>query len=134
MNETENIIYQNSDEDVEFNLVDDGGNALDLSAAAKIYVFIYTRGSLAPALKFSLTAATGYIVFVPSGGDLAAGIVRTKLLSSMTSALEAGKYFAEIGVQFPDVTRTDDSLFDVIVKDIYSFTIKKSLTKVTTLP
>lgn len=130
----ENIIYQNADEDVEFNVIDDNGNALDLTAAAKIYVFLYTRGSTIPALKFSLTAATGYVVFIPGGGDLAAGLVKIKLLSYMTLGLDPGKYFAEIGIQFPDATRTDDSLFDIIVKDLYSFTIKQSLTSLTTLP
>ncbi len=131
---TENIIYQNQDEDVQFELLNDAGAVLDLSGAAKIYVFLYTKGSLAPVLKFSLTAAAGYILFVPGVGDLALGKVRINLLSLHTNALEAGKYYAEIGIQWPDVLRTDDSLFDKIVKDVYAFTIKNSLTKTTTLP
>jgi hypothetical protein len=135
----EKIVVQKSDADLAFQILDENGAPLNLSGANKMYVLLH-YGDNVLLDKFSFTTATGYKPFTSGLLDHAAGIIKVALLSSTTNTAKPGRVYAEIGIQFSDSSRTDDSIYDFLTRkgpsdqNNYVCTIVKAISPNITLP
>lgn len=130
MREIVNPIYQGADQDITLVTKDSDGSLYDFSGADRLVVVVYYQGNEV-LQKYSMNASAGWKTLdVTNAAD---GELSFKLQTSDTKNAKAGKIYAEIRAQFPDVDY-DDNYFDLLGRDIYLGEIVESASGNLTLP
>jgi hypothetical protein len=131
------LLYIGQGEDIDMDITvlkNDGVTPLDMSGAAKFYVYLHDGYKSRKARYKTGTLTDDWHEMDIS--DAANGILSLKVLSTITKTLTPGShYYIEIRVRWNSGAHADDNYFDLVETNRYAFTILESLiNQLTTLP
>jgi len=120
-------IYLGEDLPIEFTLIDDNYNPIDISTLVNIIIYLYDSVTGTVYNKYSKEAMTGYGNII-TGYDDANG--RCKIIVETVDTLKfaEGELMAEVMVKIPD-SQFSDNNYKTVAKDLLIGTVMPSLTK-----
>lgn len=127
--------YISQAEDIDFVLTvkRKDGTLLDMSAAPRCYVIVHDGyGNVYGKFKKG-AAATGWEVMDTTNDNV--GVLRFKILTTVTKTMKPGRYYIEWRVRYNSGSHADDLFFDVVESGIEAFGVKESeINKLVSLP
>jgi hypothetical protein len=115
----EHYIAQGEDINVELTIYNPSGIALNMGGADGIAVHLVDGYGTVRA-SFGTSETYGMDLT-----DAASGVLKFKILTEVTNALEPGLYYYKYEIEYPDGAYTDDSHYTVKKYPEYAFSVKK---------